>query len=99
MVTIKGALAPKVSPIWLILWEWIGIELKKIKHQTTKSLPHTDGLVQSIEISDKSNFLKICKKSAMHPKNILNIWLDVTNRGVSFDILFIIFQLDFEKSL
>ena len=54
------AVEPKVAPIWLILWEWIGIELKIIKHQTTKLIPHTDGLLQAIEISDKFISLKIC---------------------------------------
>ena len=48
------SLAPRVSPIGLILWEWIGIELKIIKHQTTKLIPHTDGLWRSIEISESS---------------------------------------------
>ena len=67
------SLAPKVAPIWLILWKCIGIELKIIKHRTTKSIPHTDGLLQSIEISDKFISLKIRTKSAMHPKHILNI--------------------------
>jgi hypothetical protein len=32
----------------------------------------------------------------MHSNNILNIQIDVADRGLSFDILFIIFQLDFE---
>ena len=67
------SVAPKVSPIWLILWEWIGIELTKIKHQTTKSIPHTDGLLQSIEILDNFISLNTRKTSAMHPKHILNI--------------------------
>ena len=55
------SLAPKVAPIWLILWEWIGIELKKIKHRTTKLIPRTDGLLQPIEISDKFISLNIRK--------------------------------------
>jgi hypothetical protein len=32
----------------------------------------------------------------MHSNNILNIQIDVADRGLSFDILFIIFQLDFD---
>ena len=93
------SLAPKVAPIWLILWEWIGIELKIIKHQTTKLVPHTDGLLQSIEILDNFISLNTRKTSAMRPKHILNIWKDAGRRGASFDILFIIFQLEFEKIL
>ncbi len=64
------ALEPKVAPIWLILWKWIGIELTIIKHQTTKSIPHTDGLMQSIEISDIFRiFLRCISDFWWHFKN------------------------------
>jgi hypothetical protein len=50
IIELGMSLIPKVAPIWLILWKSIGIELKIIKHQTTKLVSHTDKLLQSIEI-------------------------------------------------
>ena len=65
----------------------------------TRLIPYMGMLLWLVEIFDKYISLKIFQKSEKNCKNILNRRKCAAVRGLSFDILFIIFRINFEKIL
>ena len=65
----------------------------------TRLIPYMGMLLWLVEIFDKYISLKIHQKSEKNCKNILNRRKCAAVRGLSFDILFIIFRINFEKIL